>query len=81
MHFTIQTFTSQYAGEDLCAGPNNIRQILIDLRAPYSVETSDVEECLFELANGADEQEVEPRIEPGKLLLNSYSTLCFFISF
>lgn len=47
--------------EDKCIGPNQVRELLRALRAPYPVENADVEDCLLNLAEGR-EDEYSPRI-------------------
>ncbi len=47
--------------EDQCIGPNQVRQLLKQLRSPFPVENADVEDCLTILANGVEETST-PRI-------------------
>jgi hypothetical protein len=47
--------------EDRCIAPSQVRALLKELRAPYPVESIDVEDCLLILAEGR-EDEYMPRI-------------------
>ena len=47
--------------EDKCIGPRQVRFLLKKLRAPYPVESIDVEDCLLNLAEGREEEDI-PRI-------------------
>eukprot|EP01036_Dinobryon_divergens_P028233 gene28233-37146_t len=48
---------------DSCIGPNVVRALLQFLRAPYLVESSDVDDCLLTLAEGRNEHFSSPRIK------------------
>jgi hypothetical protein len=50
--------------DDFCIGPNTVRALLRILRAPYPVESADIDDCLLALAEGRDEQHSTPRIKP-----------------
>jgi len=48
---------------DGCIGPNVVRALLRMLRAPYAVESADVDDALLTLAEGRDEHYTSPRIK------------------
>ena len=56
----FDSFASQNDG---CVGPNQLRELLIALRAPAPVEMEDVEECFVVLGDGSDETQTLPRIK------------------
>ncbi len=58
----VRNYFDQFCDvEDQCVAPNQVRQLLKVLRAPFPVENADVEDCLTILANGVEDT-ATPRI-------------------
>lgn len=60
---TFDLFSAETLADDGCLAPRNIRQLLKRLRAPFPVESADVEEALGTLADGVELVDL-PRIGP-----------------
>lgn len=59
----IRAHFDKYTAEDNCIGPCDIKQLLKTIRAPYPVDTADVEDALLCLAEGKEDVRF-PRIKP-----------------